>query len=75
MSGVWDTQMASERAREAYRYAARTMPKDADLDVLAPHEDAAIAAQRAGDLQAYEEALRELMRTARREAFKRKGAA
>ena len=43
---AWDTELASERAREAYRYVARMMPKDADLDVLAPHEDAAIAGRR-----------------------------
>ena len=55
---VWDTKLASERAREAYRYVAHTMPKDANLDVLAPHEDAAIAAQRAGDWQGYVGALR-----------------
>ena len=71
MSRAWDTELASERAREAYRYVvARTMPKDADLDVLAPHEDAAIAAQRAQDWPAYEEALREMMRTAKREALR-----
>ncbi len=68
---TWDTELASERAREAYRYVARMMPKDANLEVLASHEDAAIAAQRAADWQAYEEALREMMRTARREAQRR----
>ena len=68
---AWDKERASERAREAYRYVVRTMPKDADLDALAPHEDAAIAAQRAGDWQAYEEALREMMRAAKREAQRR----
>ncbi len=71
----WDTKKASELARTAYRYVARTMPKDANLDVLAPHEDAAIAAQRAGDWQAYEEALREMCRVAKREAIKRRRAA
>ncbi len=71
---AWDTELASERAREAYRYVARMMPKDADLDVLAPHEDAAIAAQRAADRQAYEEALREMCRVAKQEALKRRAA-
>ena len=71
---AWDTELASERAREAYRYVARTMPNDANLDVLAPHEDAAIAAQRAGDWRGYEEALREMMRTAKREAERRRAA-
>ena len=71
----WDTRKASELARTAYRYVARTMPKDANLDMLAPHEDAAIAAQRAGDWPAYEEALRELCRTARRAASDRGRAA
>ena len=74
-AAAWDTKKASERVREAYRYVAQTMPKDANLDALAPHEDAAIAAQRAGDFAAYEEALRELMRTAKRESLKRRGAA
>ncbi len=68
---AWDRELASQRAREAYRYIAQTMPKDADLDVLARYEDAAIAAQRAGDWQAYENALREMMRTAKREAQRR----
>jgi hypothetical protein len=75
VSVPWDTARASELAREAYRYLVKTMPKDSDLDVLAPHEDAALEAQRAGDWQAYEEALREMCRTAKREAVKRRRAA
>ena len=66
----WDTQRASELAREAYRYLVKTMPRDANLDVLAPHEDAALEAQRAGDWQGYEEALREMMRAGKREALR-----
>jgi hypothetical protein len=26
---VWDTELAAQRAREAYRYVARVYPKDA----------------------------------------------
>ncbi len=70
MMGTWDTARASELAREAYRYLVRTMPKDADLGVLAPHEDAALEAQRAGDFRRYEEALREMMRAGKREALR-----
>ena len=66
MSVLWDPQRASELACEAYRYVAQTMPKDANLDVQA---------QREGNWTAYEEALREMYRVAKREALKRRGAA
>ena len=75
MSVLWGPQRACERAREAYRYVAQTMPKYANLDVLAHHEEAALEAQRDGNWTAYEEALREMCRVAKREALKRRGAA
>jgi len=57
-------------------YVAATMPRDANLDVLGEHEDAAIAAQRAGDFEAYQRAFREMCRTAKREVLEaRRGAA
>ena len=70
MSGAWDTERGSQLARRAFRYVAATLPADANLDVLAEYEDAAIAAQRAGDFPAYEEALREMMRAGKREALR-----
>jgi hypothetical protein len=75
MRGTWDTTKGSELARRAYAYVAATMPPDAHLDVLGEHEDAAIRAQRAGDLSVYEEALRQMCRTAKREAVRRRRAA
>ncbi len=75
MIGIWDTARGSELARRAYHYIGETQPLDADLDALNEHEDAAIAAQRAGDFPAYEEALRQMCRVAKREALKRRGAA
>jgi hypothetical protein len=75
MSVLWDTAKASELARKAYGYLIKTMPKDANLDVLAPHEDAALEAQRAQNFPAYEEVLRQMCRVAKREAIKRRRAA
>ena len=72
---AWDAERGSELARRAYRYIAATMPPDADLDALDEYEDAAIAAQRAGDFEAYREALRDMCRLAKQEALKRRGAA
>jgi hypothetical protein len=65
---AWDSDLAFERARTAYRYVAANFPDSADLEVLAPHTDAAHEAERAGDWPAYVEALRELCRATRREA-------
>jgi len=73
---AWDTEKAADLAREAYRYVARTYPPDAPLEPLGRADMAVLRAQEAGDWQAYEEALRELCRVARREALKRsRGAA
>lgn len=69
---AWDPDLAFERARTAYRYVAANFPDSADLEVLAPHTDAAHEAERRGDMPAYLDALRELMRTARREAQRTK---
>ena len=76
MIEAWDTERGSELARRAYAYVAATMPPDCDLDrMINEYEDAAIAAQRASDFPAYQEALREMCRVAKREALKRRGAA
>jgi hypothetical protein len=59
---AWDTELAFERARVAYRYVAANFPDSADLEVLAPYTNAAHEAERTGDMEAYEDALRGLMR-------------
>ncbi len=75
MTTTWDTERGSELARRTCRYVAETMPPEANLDVLSEYEDAAIAAQRAGDWRAYQERLRQMCRTAKQEALKRGQAA
>jgi hypothetical protein len=67
---TWDTEKAAELARTAYRYVARVYPEEAPLKPLGVADMRVLEAQEAGDWQAYEEALRELMRTAKREALK-----
>jgi hypothetical protein len=67
-SRLWKPELAFERARVAYRYVAANFPDSADLEILAPHTAAAHEAERGGDMEAFEDALRELMRAARREA-------
>ena len=44
MSG-WDTQKAAELAREAYRYVARTYPKDAPLEPIGRADSVVLEAQ------------------------------
>ena len=72
---AWDTERAAELARKAYRYVARTFPPDAPLEELGRADMAVLKAQEAGDFDAYQEALRELCRVAKREASKWRGAA
>lgn len=67
----WNTEEAARLAREAYRYVARTYPPEADLEPLGVADRAVLEAQEAGNWDAFVEALRELMRTARREAQRR----
>jgi hypothetical protein len=66
---AWDTEQAAELARTAYRYVAKVYPKEAPLTPLGVADMRVLEAQEAGDWQVYEEALRELCRTARREAI------
>lgn len=68
MSGGWDSELAAQRAQQAYRYVAKVYPKEAGYELLDEHLDAAHAAQDAGDFAAFEDALRNLMRTARETA-------
>ena len=72
---AWDTERAAELASKAYSYVGKVYPKAAGYDRLDEYTEAAHAAQDAGDFAAFEDALRELMRAARREALKRRGAA
>ncbi len=58
-------------ARTAYLFVGRTYPLDADLEPLGKVDRAVLEAQERGDWPAYVEALRELCRTARREAQRR----
>jgi hypothetical protein len=67
----WNTEEAARLAREAYRYVARTYPPDAPLEPLGKVDRAVLEAQERGDWPAYVEGLRELCRTARREAQRR----
>jgi hypothetical protein len=75
MSLLWDTQRAAERARMAYLYIAGVYPSDESLEPLDVHQDAALHAQSAGDFDAYEDALRAMMRTALEVKVARRGAA
>jgi hypothetical protein len=72
---TWDTERAATLARKAYRYVARVYPSDAPLEPLNVHEDAALQAQAAGDFDAYEDALRAMMRAALEVKAARRGAA
>jgi len=74
-ASAWDAELALERARIAYRYVAANFPESADLKVLAPYPAKAHEAERAGDMEAYEDALRELLRAARAEAMRAKAGA
>jgi hypothetical protein len=63
-----DTELAAQRAREAYRYVARTYPDGAPLEALGRADWGVLEAQERRDWPAYEEALRELCRPPDRRA-------
>jgi hypothetical protein len=67
----WNTVEAARLASKAYRYVARTYPPDAPLEPIGKVDRVVLEAQERGDWPRYVEALRELMRTARREAQRR----
>lgn len=75
MRVLWDTERAATLARKAYRFVATTHPREAGYEALDEHTDAAYEAERAGDLEAFEDALRELMQTALEVKAERRGAA
>ena len=61
---TWDTERAATLARKAYRFVADAHPKEAGFEALDEYTAAAWRAERAGDLEAFEDALRAMMRTA-----------
>lgn len=74
MIGAWDTEEAARRAREAYIYTARMFPVDAPPEAfedLGAADTAVVEAQERGDWPGYLEALRRLMRVAKRERLLR----
>jgi hypothetical protein len=65
---AWDPAEALDLARKGYTYVARVLPPDADLAAIGAADRAVLEAEERRDMPAYVEALRELCRTARREA-------
>jgi hypothetical protein len=61
---AWDTEGAETLARKAYRFVATVCPSEAGYAALDKYTGAAYQAERAGDLEAFEDALRAMMRTA-----------
>ena len=76
---VWNCDWAAERAADALRWLGRNFPEALEgepLRALDAHEEAANAAARRGDIDAYLEALRGWCRAGRDEAIRiRRGAA
>jgi len=75
MSLFWDTERAAEKARTAYRYVAAVYPSNNSLEPLDAYQDDALEVQAAADFDAYEDALRAMMRTALEVKAARRGAA
>ena len=75
MREAWDTEKAETLARKFYRFVAAVYPSDPPLEPVNAHEDAALQAQAAGDFDAYEDALRGMMRVALETKTARRGAA
>jgi hypothetical protein len=71
---AWDPDLAHQRATAAYRYVADVYPKGASYELLGPYTDVTYEAERRGDMEGFEAALRGLMRAAKREAMREKAA-
>lgn len=71
---AWDAEKAAERAQRAYRYVAEVYPRGAGYAPLDGYTKAADEAERTGDWPAFEDALRNLMRAAKREAARERAA-
>jgi hypothetical protein len=67
----WDAQEAARLAREAYRYVARVLPPNADLERVGRADRRTLEAERREDFPEYKEALRAMCRAARQEATRR----
>ena len=67
----WDPVEALEQARKAYAYVTRVLPPEATLEAIGRADRAVLEAEERQDFAAYEEALRELCRAAKREARRR----
>ena len=67
----WNHMKAHELARAAYSYVARVLPANANLEAIGRADRAVLEAEGRQDFPAYEEALRELCKAARREAQRR----
>jgi hypothetical protein len=75
---AWDCDWAATKAADALRGLGRNFPEALEgepLRALYAHEEAANAAARRGDKDAYLEALRELCRAGREEALRVREAA
>jgi hypothetical protein len=69
----WNQEKAQQRARGAYRFVARVLPPGANLEPIGWADRRALEAEAAHDWPAHEEALRDMMREARRQAVRRRG--
>jgi hypothetical protein len=63
-----DAVEAMELARKAYAYVAQVLPSDATLEAIGRADRVVLEAEELRDFAAYEEALGELCKAARREA-------
>jgi len=67
-SPEWDIERADLLARKALDYLEKVYPIEQGLRPLAPYHELVLAAEAAGDLAAYQNALRMWMRAGRRVA-------
>jgi hypothetical protein len=74
LSATWDTEAAFERAVTAFRYVEDVYLSGTGYEPLDAHTQAAWEAERARDWPAFEDALRNLMRAAKREAMRERAA-
>jgi hypothetical protein len=72
---TWDPAEALDLARESCSYVARVLPFDADLEALGAADRVVLEVEEHKDMEAYEDALRELMRTARAQAMRERAGA
>jgi len=75
MSTAWDAEKVAERTRTAYCYLVRIYPSDAPLEAPDGYQDAVLKVQATGNFDAYEDALRGMMRAALEIKTARKSAA